>query len=150
MGETLDFNDWLVRPGNHRAIVTIRKDVKSALGMDANIRSWLDLYRLFEFAVAQTEDAAHWFESVLRANPPSQENGATLNQVLLYRGAYVNKEVLATPPENSRVSTSKKVTYRGQVIETPLNGVAAAGDTEQESAARPKKKRYYRGVLIED
>ncbi|MYM63013.1 hypothetical protein [Pseudomaricurvus sp. HS19] len=148
MGETLDFNDWLVRPGNHRAIVTIRKDVKSALGMDANIRSWLDLYRLFEFAVAQTEDAVSWFENVMRANPPSPENGATLNQVLLYRGAYVNKEALAARPANARVSKTKTVTYRGQVVETSLDGPDRPA--EPQPAASAKKKRYYRGVLIED
>ncbi|WP_045857595.1 hypothetical protein [Teredinibacter purpureus] len=144
MVENLEFRHWLIQPGNHRIFQKFRQELKQYFTQDVEIKSWMDVYHLFEVALTHTEEAIRWFDPIIRNNPPSAANGATATQILLYRGAYVNRAELPT----SSVNHAKRIMYRGQVMEdTELAEAAPENDAAEVNP--PKKVRYYRGVKVE-
>lgn len=139
MAQAIAFKSWLIQPGNHRQISTIREKLQSVLHRRIDIQSWPDLYRAFEESIEVSESHRGVFEPVFETYPPSEELGATAQQIRLYRGARVNPD--AIPEANAETIT---VTYRGQVIEKQRNAEAETGPATAGSA----KPRYYRGAKI--
>lgn len=138
MSDVLEFKGWLIKPGNYRTYQQVKRQLLHLFGRDVEITSWLDIYHWFEVSLSHSEDALKWFYPILQDNPPSSETGATPKQILLYRGAYVNKDAKSAPVS----SNPTPVTYRGHTIEKP---------EQTPVEIKPNKKpRYYRGVIIED
>lgn len=138
MGASIEFNRWLVQPGNHRQLQGLRGKLQKILERNIEIHSWMDLYGVFEESVTKNENSRALFGSVFDVCPPTEESGATKKQIMLYRGATVNEEVLRTERH------TKTVIYRGQKIERTV-------DVEKEKPAASqsdKPARYYRGALI--
>lgn len=138
MSDVLEFKGWLIKPGNYRTYQQVRRQLTHLFGRDVEIATWLDIYHWFEVSFNHTEDALKWFSPILQDNPPSSETGATPKQILLYRGALVNKDAKNAPA----TSNPTQVTYRGHAIETVEN-------TSPETKSN-KKPRYYRGVMVDD
>lgn len=141
MAQAIAFKSWLIQPGNHRQISSIREKLQSVLHRRVDIQSWPDLYRAFEESVEVSETHRDVFEPVFGHYPPSEEMGATQQQIRLYRGAQVNPE--AIPAASAETIT---VTYRGQVIEKHRHAETETDDSSPSATA--SKPRYYRGAKI--
>jgi len=136
----LEFNAWLIQPGNHRLLLRIKEKLSAFLNKDIEIYNWQDIYNLFEESFHKNEQSKELFKPVFAAQPPSEIAGASPKQVLLYRGAFVDKSVLEQPNANH----VKSITYRGQKIEK-RESVSGAETDEKETSG---SARYYRGVRI--
>lgn len=139
MSEALTFKSWLTQPGNHRQLQGIKASVQDLLKRKIDIRSWPDLYQVFEETIEVAEPKRGLFDPIFKLHPPSIARGATEKQVVLYRGALHNPSAL--PQSQSKQAT---ITYRGNTI------VKEKGASETATEKKPGKARYYRGVKIED
>lgn len=141
MAQAIAFKTWLIQPGNHRQLTSIREQLRAVLHRKVDIDSWPDLYRAFEESVEVSDSHRHVFEPVFTVCPPCEELGATPKQVRLYRGARVNPD--AIPEASSETIT---VTYRGQVVEKQRHEETPA--TTEATETSSSKPRYYRGARI--
>lgn len=143
MAESMIYTSWLVQPGNHRLMKTVREKLRAILQKNVNIQSWSDLYQAFEESVEVSESNRDLFTPVFETCPPSEELGATPKQIRLYRGAQVNPDEL---PQSTAESVT--VTYRGQVIEKSRKAGEDTDAKKNDSAESTSKPRYYRGARI--
>lgn len=134
----IPFNSWVVQPGNHRLLLRIKDKLCSFLEKDVEIRSWADVYGLFEESFQKNEKSKKWFQPLFVVQPPTSKSGASPHQIRLYRGAFVDPSVLQNPDP----SRSKQITYRGQTM-------TVEAKPQEQLAAAPKKPRMYRGVRID-
>lgn len=142
MAETIEFNQWLVQPGNHRLLTLIRKKLQPLLSRAINIESWPDLYMAFEESVDKNEQNREIFQPVFEQYPPTPETGATTRQMILYRGAIANPDALP----QARAETIE-VTYRGRTI--TKNRSEASQSHDNPGKLQGGKPRYYRGARID-
>lgn len=141
MAQAIAFKSWLIQPGNHRQITGIREKLYAILHRKVDINSWPDLYRAFEESVELSDANREVFEPVFEAYPPTEELGATDQQIRLYRGARVNPDAIP-----SATAETVTVTYRGRVIEKRRDAEVEKHSEDTDSGSG--KPRYYRGARI--
>jgi len=142
-GDAIEFNTWLTQPGNHRLVLRIKERLCLFLKRDVEIRSWPDVYGLFEEAFNKNTKSKALFQPFFSVQPPSPKTGASTRQIQLYRGAFVDPEVL----KQGDTQGVKQVTYRGHKLE-----VAKQPEIEPASASQVPAKaapRFYRGVRVQ-
>lgn len=123
----------------------IKEKLSGFLQKDVEIRSWMDVYNLFEESFEKSEKSKALFVPFFNAQPPSSLTGASPGQIRLYRGAFVDPSVLDQP----EAGKEKVVTYRGQTITVTTPSAKAAAEEAAEKPVRTGKVRYYRGARIE-
>ena len=137
----LEFNAWLTQPGNHRLVLKIKDKLSAFLNRDVQLRSWADVYNLFEECFPKNETSKSLFEPFFKVQPPTPSSGASARQIQMYRGAFIDKSVLEQPD----IDRVKQVTYRGQKLDVAVESGAQTKACEAETSVSP---RYYRGVRI--
>lgn len=139
----IPFGSWVIQPGNHRLLLQIKNKLSPFLQKDIEIKSWQDVYELFEESFNKNEKSKALFQPIFNAQPPSAKTGASQSQIRLYRGAFVDPDALTQPDPTK----DKTITYRGRQI------VVKAKPTDSANSAAEKPKttsaRYYRGVKID-
>ena len=140
------FSSWVIQPGNHRLLLQIKNKLSAFLNKDIEIKSWTDVYELFEESFEKNEQSKALFQPIFNVQPPLAKTGASQAQIRLYRGAFVDPDALT----QADPAKDKTITYRGQQI--VVKGKSSGGsDTNSQTSEEPKKGkvRYYRGVKIE-
>ena len=132
------FKTWLIQPGNHRRLQTIRRKMSVILGETVEVTSWSDLYRLFEIAMTRDDGHRQWFEPIFEQIPPSEAWGATARQVRLYRGARLSGEADSSRQEGP----DRTITYRGRVVRQ-------SGGNAEDNEPTSARARYYRGAKVD-
>lgn len=143
MANSIAFTSWLLQPGNHRQLRTIRNTLQPLLKRKLEFSSWADVYTVFEESVEASDDNREIFDPVFAECPPCEELGATPKQIGLYRGATYNPEAL--PIAKAETIT---VTYRGQVIEKRRVALSTSECDGVDSTIKADAPRYYRGARV--
>jgi len=148
------FRNWLLQPGHHRHVLTLKSSVKDILGLDIKFHSWSEIYRSFELATSHSETSLSAFFNIFEIEPPTIEKGATKHQLMLYRGARSSKGATVPTPSDQEYK-DKKVIYRGGTVASTQhkqsNHNVPAQDLSSEAVKSTNKaKRFYRGVEVKE